>query len=67
MFIESNNNSKTLVIAGDVVDELLVQQGKLVMGNYQEIQKTLRDYQKGRNGFQGVHEWKAGIIEKYGY
>lgn len=66
VFIESRNNSKTLLIAGDVVDELLVQQGKLVMENYQEIQKTLRDYHKGKNGFQGVREWKEEIIEKYG-
>ena len=48
-------------IAGEPLDQPVVQYGPFVMTSREEIQKTIIDYQYGRNGFEKAHTWKSEI------
>jgi len=50
-----------ILIAGEPLDQPVVQYGPFVMTTREEIQKTLLDYQKGENGFEKAHTWKSVI------
>ncbi|TFY63972.1 hypothetical protein EVJ58_g2925 [Rhodofomes roseus] len=49
------------VIAGEPLEQSVVQYGPFVMTSREEIQQTLLDYQFGKNGFEKAHTWKSLI------
>ncbi|TNY23077.1 RmlC-like cupin domain-containing protein [Rhodotorula diobovata] len=53
-----------VLVAGEPLDQPVVQHGPFVMTSQQEIVQTFRDYQQQRNGFEGVHEWRSEIGRK---
>ncbi|GLB35000.1 putative pirin family protein [Lyophyllum shimeji] len=55
------DNTEFVLIAGEPLDQTVVQYGPFVMTNREEIQKTLIDYQTGRNGFEKAHTWRSKI------
>jgi len=55
------DDTEFVLIAGEPLDQTVVQYGPFVMTNREEIQQTLRDYQTGRNGFEKAHTWKSEI------
>jgi len=55
------DNTELILVAGEPLDQTVVQYGPFVMTTRDEIQNTLRDYQTGRNGFEKAHSWKSEI------
>jgi len=50
-----------VLIAGEPLDQDVVQYGPFVMTSKEEIQKTFLDYRLGQNGFEKAHDWKSKI------
>ncbi|KAF5381025.1 hypothetical protein D9615_003913 [Tricholomella constricta] len=56
--------TELLLVAGEPLDQTVFQYGPFVMTNREEIQKTLIDYQSGKNGFEKAHTWKSKIAHE---
>ncbi|KAH9966875.1 pirin domain-containing protein [Russula dissimulans] len=54
-------NTDFVLIAGEPLDQEVVQYGPFVMTTREEIQKTFLDYRLGQNGFENAHVWKSKI------
>jgi len=50
-----------VLVAGEPLDQSVVQYGPFVMTTHEEIEKTISDYQRGQNGFEKAHSWKSKI------
>ncbi|KAG5654515.1 hypothetical protein H0H81_001156 [Sphagnurus paluster] len=60
----AENNTELVLVAGEPLDQTVFQYGPFVMTSREEIQKTLLDYQAGRNGFEKAHTWKSKIAQE---
>lgn len=47
-------------LAGEVIGEPIVQHGPFVLTSREEVMKTFRDFQEGRNGFENS-DWRSEI------
>ncbi|KAI8647756.1 RmlC-like cupin domain-containing protein [Parasitella parasitica] len=54
-----------VVIAGEPINEPIVQHGPFVMNTTTEIYQAFADYQHGRNGFEGAPEWTSSIRDRW--
>jgi len=57
----AEDQTEFVLIAGEPLEQAVVQYGPFVMTTRDEIQKTLLDYQRGENGFERAHTWKSVI------
>jgi len=57
----AEDDTELVLVAGEPLDQPVVQYGPFVMTSHEEIQSTLVDYQTGRNGFEKAHTWKSVI------
>ncbi|KZT11399.1 uncharacterized protein LAESUDRAFT_268223 [Laetiporus sulphureus 93-53] len=57
----AEDNTEAVLIAGEPLDQTVVQYGPFVMTSREEIQATFIDYQLGQNGFEKAHTWKSKI------
>ncbi|KAI0316685.1 RmlC-like cupin domain-containing protein, partial [Amylostereum chailletii] len=55
------DNTECVLVAGEPLDQEVVQYGPFVMNSREEIQKTFIDYRMGMNGFEKAHSWKSKI------
>jgi len=66
----AEDDTQGVLIAGEPLDQPILQYGPFVMTNQAEIQQTLVDYRLGQNGFERAHSWKSQIgkefLERYG-
>ncbi|GAA6048540.1 hypothetical protein JCM3770_006543 [Rhodotorula araucariae] len=53
-----------VLVAGEPLDQPVVQHGPFVMTSQQEIMQAFRDYQSEKNGFEGAHGWRSEIGRK---
>ncbi|XP_031584735.1 pirin isoform X1 [Oreochromis aureus] len=53
--------SHFVLIAGQPINEPVVQHGPFVMTTEDEIREAFRDYQNGRNGFERAPNWRSKI------
>lgn len=53
----ASKNSKFVLIGGEPLNEPIIQHGPVVMNTKEEIYQAFEDYQQGKNGFEGSHEW----------
>ncbi|KAG6818156.1 hypothetical protein H0H87_000061 [Tephrocybe sp. NHM501043] len=60
----AEDKTEVILVAGEPLDQTVFQYGPFVMTNREEIQKTLIDYQTGRNGFEKAHTWKSKIAHE---
>ncbi|BGP18059.1 hypothetical protein JCM10213_008405 [Rhodosporidiobolus nylandii] len=56
--------SRLVVVAGEPLEQEIVQHGPFVMDSVQGIRQAFMDYQLERNGFEGAHGWKSEIGKK---
>ncbi|CAE7096409.1 unnamed protein product [Rhizoctonia solani] len=54
-------DARAVLIAGEPLDQTVVQYGPFVMTTREEVQQTLMDYSTGKNGFESAHTWKSKI------
>ncbi|GJN92769.1 hypothetical protein Rhopal_005807-T1 [Rhodotorula paludigena] len=57
----ASDRARFVVIAGEPLDQPVVQHGPFVMTSQKDIMRTFQDYQLGMNGFEGAHEWQSEI------
>ncbi|KII88579.1 hypothetical protein PLICRDRAFT_111207 [Plicaturopsis crispa FD-325 SS-3] len=57
----TEDDTHFILVAGEPLDQTVFQYGPFVMTTREEVQKTLIDYQTGRNGFEKAHTWKSTI------
>jgi hypothetical protein len=57
----AGNDVQFVLIAGEPLDQQVVQMGPFVMTSRAEIQQTILDYQMARNGFEQARTWKSYI------
>jgi len=57
----TEDDTQLFLIAGEPLDQPVVQYGPFVMTSREEIQQTLMDYQLGREGFENARTWKSEI------
>ncbi|GAA5941806.1 pirin family protein [Sporobolomyces koalae] len=65
VLLESINDNgeptRFVVVSGEPLDQEIVQHGPFVMDTQQGIREAFRDYQYGKNGFEGAHAWTSEI------
>ncbi|KAF8507232.1 RmlC-like cupin domain-containing protein [Gautieria morchelliformis] len=57
----TEDETELVIIAGEPLDQGVVQYGPFVMTTKEDIQQALLDYQMGRNGFEKAHTWQSEI------
>ncbi|KAF8163258.1 RmlC-like cupin domain-containing protein [Crassisporium funariophilum] len=62
--LSGTKDTEFVLVAGEPLDQTVFQYGPFVMTSKEEIQDTLVDYQRGRNGFERAHTWKSEIAHK---
>lgn len=58
---KTNKLTGFILLIGTLIEEPISKYGPFVMNTKNEIEDTFRDYQLGRNGFEGAHEWESKI------
>jgi redox-sensitive bicupin YhaK (pirin superfamily) len=53
-----------VLIAGEPINEPIVQHGPFVMNSQEEIYATFMDYQMGKNGFEKAAHWRSEIGQR---
>jgi len=48
-----------VLVAGKPLNEPVVQYGPFVMNTQAQVMEAVRDYQLGKNGFEGAHAWRS--------
>ncbi|KAK2853829.1 hypothetical protein Q5P01_006490 [Channa striata] len=57
--------SHFVLIAGQPINEPVVQHGPFVMTSEEEITQAIRDYQTGTNGFERAKNWESKIRDSF--
>lgn len=59
----TSEETRFVLIAGEPLDQPVVQYGPFVVTSQKQAMEAIRDYQLGRNGFEGAAEWESTIGE----
>lgn len=63
--VESHNftgdKARFILIAGEPIHEPIAKYGPVVMNTHAEIEQAFRDFDQGKNGFEGAHQWSSKI------
>lgn len=57
----STEPSRTILVAGQVLDQKVVQYGPFVLNEEHQVYEALRDYQSHTNGFERAKGWRSEI------
>jgi len=60
----NNTDCRFVLIAGEPLNEPVVQHGPFVMNTNEEIQQAIEDYQYCKNGFENARQWQSKGIER---
>ncbi|BGP41771.1 RNA pol II transcription cofactor [Rhodotorula kratochvilovae] len=63
-FEAASDDVSFVLVAGEPLDQPVVQHGPFVMTSQQEIMQAFIDYQGEKNGFEGAHGWRSEIGRK---
>lgn len=59
----SLGKSKFILLSGQPINETVVNYGPFVMNTQAEIQRTLQEYSRGLNGFEGAVGWEPRYVK----
>lgn len=57
----ASDNVHFVLIAGQPLEQKIVQYGPFVVTSQEEVMQAFEDYREGKNGFEGAPEWKSEI------
>lgn len=57
----ATDNTRVFLIAGEPLDQPVVQYGPFVVTSESEVHQAINDYRNGRNGFEKALSWKSEI------
>ncbi|KAJ3034163.1 hypothetical protein HDV00_005382 [Rhizophlyctis rosea] len=60
----TDSKAHFVIIAGQRINEPIVQHGPFVMNEQKEIHQAIMDYQMGQNGFENAARWESEIANK---
>ncbi|GAA5864984.1 hypothetical protein JCM8547_004261 [Rhodosporidiobolus lusitaniae] len=60
----ASDEARFVLVAGEPLDQPVVQHGPMVGTSQAEIRQAFMDYQFERNGFEGAHSWRSEIGRK---
>ncbi|KAF3809006.1 Pirin-like protein [Colletotrichum gloeosporioides] len=60
----ADGNARLILIAGQVLDQPIVQHGPFVMTSQQEIHQAFEDFYMHRNGFERARNWRSQRSKK---
>lgn len=58
---KGSKECRFIFMAGLPLGEPVAQHGPFVMNTDDELELTIRDFQRGKNGFEGAPGWKSKI------
>jgi len=58
------DDCRFVLIAGQPLNEPIVQRGPFVMNTNEEIRQAMEDYQQAKNGFEHARHWQSKGIER---
>lgn len=56
-----------MIVAGEPLDQPIVQHGPFVMTSRDEIIEAFEDFQGAKNGFEGSREWESEIGKRVSF
>ncbi|KAI8093500.1 RmlC-like cupin domain-containing protein [Halteromyces radiatus] len=62
-----SDNCHFVIIAGQPLNEPIIQYGPFVMNTKEEIYQAFADYERGENGFEGANEFVSEIKKNWKY
>ncbi|KAM9397290.1 pirin isoform 1-T1 [Salvelinus alpinus] len=62
---QTSEVSHFVLIAGQPINEPVVQHGPFVMNTEEEINQAVRDYRTGTNGFERTKAWRSKISDSF--
>ena len=57
--------ARFVLISGEPIGEPVVQHGPFVMNTAEEIEQTIDDYRRHKNGFENAKNWQSDIGQKF--
>ncbi|ODV89860.1 hypothetical protein CANCADRAFT_25374 [Tortispora caseinolytica NRRL Y-17796] len=61
---EHQKETRLILVAGEILDQPIVQYGPFVVTSMEEVQQAFLDYQTGRNGFEKSVGWQSEIGQR---
>lgn len=61
LLLSSDNEARVIFLAGQPLNEPIVQHGPFVMNTIEEVEQAFIDFQNGENGFEEARTWKSTI------
>lgn len=61
LLISTTNQARCIFVAGQPLNEPIVQHGPFVMNSFEEIQQAFTDFRNGSNGFENSVDWRSSI------
>lgn len=63
---DSTEDSRFLLVAGQPLDQQVVQHGPFVLNNREDVYQAMLDYQSNANGFERAKGWRSEIGKRMG-
>ncbi|WWC85769.1 uncharacterized protein L201_000635 [Kwoniella dendrophila CBS 6074] len=62
---EGEEDTRFVLVAGQPLDQPVVQYGPFVVNTNQQAMEAIKDFQLGRNGFEGAVGWESKIAKEF--
>lgn len=59
--IKAEGEARVILVAGQPLDQEVVQYGPFVLGSEEQVEQAMVDFQRCRNGFERARGWKSRV------